>query len=141
MAEDIIDKKFDLRRQLLSLRAGSTAAELRNRIIEVCAANNYDPVTELLEIVNAAKEDTREDLRKLASTVKDPDLAEQMRVIASKILPLDVETMISIHKELLQYIAPKLRSTEIKGDVDVNIHVTVTKFGEAKTIDMKEIPK
>lgn len=132
-----------LRKKLLSLRPGATAAELRGRIAELCAMHGYDPVQSLLTIVKSAESDARQEILDIAEKVKDIGLKNRLQEAAKKIIPADIDQMISIHKEILQYVAPKLRATEVKGDIDVNIHVTVQKFGESKTIDaiIKDVPK
>jgi hypothetical protein len=50
--------------------------------------------------------------------------------------PLDADQKIAIHRELAQYVAPKVRAVDVSGEVDLSITVRVKKFGD----DGREIP-
>lgn len=52
----------------------------------------------------------------------------------------DQETRISIHKELAQYIAPKLKSTDLQISGDLTLTVNVLKFTGAMAQNREAIP-
>lgn len=87
-----------------------TPAEIRSRIINMMAARNYDPVKELIDMALS----------------KD---AEGNYIY-------DAEFRKNIHTELIPYVAPKLKATEITGSVDMSIKISVVKFNgnEPKTV-------
>lgn len=44
---------------------------------------------------------------------------------------LEPDTKVAIHRELAQYVAPKIKAIEVTGDVDLNINITVKKFDDS----------
>lgn len=50
---------------------------------------------------------------------------------------IDADQKIAIHRELAQYIAPKVRAVDVSGEVDLTVTVRVKKFGD----DGREIPQ
>ena len=132
MAGALTKRTKELREKLLSLRPGASNSALRNCIIELCAKNNYDPIQELINTVKASDQNAKAELISLAKStkVRSKTLREQLLAIADNIVSADLREVIGIHKEVLQYIAPKLRSIETKENIDVNINVTVKKFSE-----------
>ena len=112
MAGALSKRQSELRKNLMKIRPGATPSEVRHRIAELCAQNDYDPVRELIEMVQKGH-----------------------RIVMSdgsfKFIPLDPKDVISIHKEVLQYIAPKLRTIDVQASIEANINVTVTKYAGA----------
>lgn len=49
---------------------------------------------------------------------------------------IEAEDRIAIHRELAQYVAPKVRAVDVSGEVDLTVTVRVKKFGD----DGREIP-
>lgn len=127
-------RQLEMRKNLMKIRPGATPAEVRSRIAEMCAENNYDPVQELLLFVQTSGEVLAHEIREIASVVRNKVISKKLENVANTIKHVgvggDSRDIIGIHKELLQYIAPKLRSMEVKGELDVNFNITVTKYAE-----------
>lgn len=113
------------REALLDLKPGATPAEVRNRIATLCRANEYDPVAELLSLL-------RDGYRVYDGSV-DED-GDRNFVLVS----LDAKDAISIHKEILSYIAPKLKATSIEKTIKQSVNVTVTRFGGGDTTEVTD---
>lgn len=132
MAGTLTKRQKELRKDLMKIRPGATPSEVRARIAELCQANNYDPVAELLLFVETSGEILVKEILDISNAIKDDKLRERLAKIAEAIKHVgvggDSRDIIGIHKELLQYIAPKLRSMEVKGEIDADINITVTKF-------------
>jgi len=128
----------ELKKQLQQLRPGSTAAETRSMIKALCAEHGYNPIMELIEIIDNSKSSAKKELINIAGSelVKSAKLREALLEVAEKIIPPDVKDLISIHKEVLQYISPKLKAVEVRGKHDMNINITIQKFGEE--VNMEE---
>ena len=137
MAGQLTKRQKEVREKLLVIDPGSTPSEVRARISELCQANGYDPVAELLLFVQTSGEVLVQEINEIAKAVKSVKLRERLEKVAEAIKHVgvggDSRDIIGIHKEILQYIAPKLRSMEIKGDFDLNFNITVTKFAGAAT--------
>jgi len=100
---------------VLRIRPGATAAELRQHLMRLCEDLNYNPLEALIDM----------------ATNGYPVELEGEMVRA----PLDPKDAIAIHKEIAGYIMPKLRTIDVKEKVDVDVHITVQKFGDVKTIE------
>lgn len=128
------DMVQSIRDGLQKVRPGATPAEVRNRIAELCQENDYDPVLELLYIAKNASMDVVNELVELKQSVRSQAgqarLDRVIECIARCGVGPDATTLINIHKEILQYIAPKLRSMEVKGTQDLNLTIEVKKFSE-----------
>ena len=82
-----------------SLRGKLTPQEVRATIHKLCEENDYDPFKELIILATEKQEIT----------------------VAGKTLTVpvcDVDQRILIAKELAQYMAPKLKSIEVEGQID-----------------------
>ena len=108
MAGTLTKRQKELRTKLMKIRPGATPSEVRARIVELCAQHNYDPIAELIDMVRNGYEVEAN--------------GKKVRV------PLDAKDVIGIHKEIIQYIAPKLRSVDVQAQVEANISISVTKF-------------
>jgi hypothetical protein len=95
------------------LRGKLTPTEVRSAIHEICENNNYDPFEDLIEMAVG-----RETI-----TINGKD----------KEVPLcTVDQRIAIARELAQYLAPKLKSIEVGGQIDHDFVINVKKFGEVE---------
>lgn len=94
-----------------------TPAEVRAAIHKICRDKNYDPFVELIELATETQE-----LQVGDKTITVP--------VAT------VDQRITIAKELAQYMAPKLKSMEIEGQVDMNFQITVKRFGDDKIAEL-----
>jgi len=121
----LLRRHSELRKNLMKIRPGATPSEVRARIAELCAQNDYDPVKELIEMVQKGQRIEMSD-----GTIK--------------FIPLDPKDVISIHKEVLQYIAPKLRTIDVQASIEANISISVTKFSGAaidgEVLEESEVP-
>lgn len=107
------------------MRGRLTPSEVRNAIQKACDAQDYDPFVELIKL---ATEKTR--------------VKVDGKVI--EVHALDADQRITVAKEIASYMAPKLKNIEVKGEVDNNIHITVTNFSEmpaATVLDAKAVVK
>lgn len=128
---------------LFHLRPGYTPAEVRRRIAQLCTKAGYDPVRELLSFVKEAARPLRDELLDIADTIENEpeidtdEICPRLRHLASLIQAPNHSEIISIHKELLQYVAPKLRGVDISGEVKQDITVNIKHFqDEVKTINV-----
>ena len=80
-----------------------TTAEVRQRIMVCMHDNDYDPIKELIEMVQATNDK--------GEYVHDAKLRKE------------------IHMELAQFVAPKLKSTDHHVEGSMSINVVVQKFG------------
>jgi hypothetical protein len=94
------------------VRGRLTPAEVRACIHTICQDNNYDPFRELIELATGTQE---------------------VEVNGKKLtIPLaDVDQRITIAKEIAQYMAPKLKSIEVTGEVDNTWDIKITHFTES----------
>ncbi|CAB4182950.1 hypothetical protein UFOVP1090_40 [uncultured Caudovirales phage] len=93
-----------------------TATEMRSRILTAMAAQDYDPIMELIVMAKLKDVD--------GSYVYDAKMRKE------------------IHSELAQYTAPKLKSTEVTVEGSGSLTITVRKFNEspgdqAKPVDQQ----
>lgn len=125
----------DVHKALMQVRPGATPSEIRARLSELCKEHDYDPIKALLEIISDARAGTVKDAaiqicQDMEGEGCSAELVERMRVITVKIPSIEMRELIGIHKEILQYIAPKLRSMDIQAHVDTEVHVAVAQFNE-----------
>ena len=78
----------------------NTLGGVRADVVRLCKEKNYDPIKELIDIAQS----------------DDP------------MVPLDVK--VNIHKELLNYMAPKLKSIDMEKRGTETINVMIQNFGE-----------
>ena len=83
----------------------NTLGGVRADVVRLCKEKNYDPIKELIDIAQS----------------DDP------------MVPLDVK--VNIHKELLNYMAPKLKSIDMEKRGTETINVMIQNFGELKTVE------
>jgi len=100
---------------VLRIRPGATASELRQHLMRLCESLGYNPLEALI---------------KMATDGYEVEVDGKILM-----MPLDAKDAIAIHKEIAGYIMPKLRTIDVKEKVDVDINITVQKFGEVKTIE------
>jgi hypothetical protein len=106
-----------IRQNLLAIRRGATPAEMSERMRELCNANGYDPVYELMDLVRVGEK----------VKIKDADGNELETHV-----PLDAKLQVEIHKVMLKYIYPELKAVDITGSIEANITVNVKDFGSNK---------
>lgn len=106
-----------IRQNLLAIRRGATPTEMSERMRELCNANGYDPVFELMDLVRNGEK----------VKIKDATGNELETHV-----PLDAKLQVEIHKTMLKYIYPELKAVDIQGSLDANITVTVKNFGDDK---------
>lgn len=113
------------------VRAGMTPAEMRQHIKDVCGKYDYDPLNELIALTRGGYDHLSRELRKIAAkkttTKTDRETLLKTADLLDHFGP-DVKDCILIHKEILSYIAPKLRAMEVHQEVDANININITKF-------------
>jgi hypothetical protein len=92
-------------------RGRLTPAEVRSAIHRICKEKNYDPFTDLIELA-----------------VEETDVVVDGKPI--RVRTATVDQRITIAKELAQYLAPKLKSIEVSGEIDNEWRISVTHFGQ-----------
>lgn len=85
--------------------------DLRLAIRDICEKKDYKPLEELVDIV------------------QDKDNK----------FKLTLDQKIGIHKELLQYIAPKLKAVDIQANVQGDIKINVVRFSDNELLDSKVV--
>ncbi len=83
--------------------------DLKVAIREICKTKNYDPLSELVDLVQEKGRDK-----------------------------LTLEQKISIHKELLQYLAPKLKAVDIQANVQGDIKISVVRFSDLTNANQEQ---
>lgn len=97
---------------------------------DLCNANGYDPLFEIMELIrNGAK-----------VTVKDSEGNEH-----TEFVPLDAKEQYAIHKDMMKYIYPQLKAVDIQGHIDANVTVTVKQYntpfdGKQTAVDAEFTP-
>lgn len=108
---------------------GKVSSEsVRDALMQQMASAEYDPIMSLIDKIQHG----------LPIKI-DVDGASEIQRI-----PLDPKDIIRIELQLLEYLVPKLKSVESKQELDLNINVSVTKFGDGaavESIDMTEKAK
>ena len=84
--------------------SSNTLGGVRADIARLCKEKNYDPIKELIDIAQS----------------DDP------------MVPLDVK--VNIHKELLNYMTPKLKSIDMEKRGTETINVMIQNFGELEEV-------
>lgn len=97
-----------------------SGVELADKVQAVFAANKFSAVEELVKLVCQRAAD--------GSGVYELDRIGEFK------------TRVHILETLLEYEAPKLKSVEVKGQVEHNHNITIVRFGEDGTIS-REKPK
>lgn len=100
--EERAHKEMLMRPTTPGLGKSLSTAEVRQRIMVCMHDNDYDPIKELIEMVQATN-----------------DKGEFLH---------DAKLRKEIHMELAQFVAPKLKSTDHHVEGSMNINVTVQKF-------------
>lgn len=90
--------------------------KVREAIDLICRKHLYDPFTELIEIATGYEN----------TAVVGKDGVEFM--VRTRIA--SVQQRIDIAKELASYMAPKLKSMEVVGQIDNTLHITIEKVGD-----------
>ena len=94
-----------------------TPDEVRESIEAVCKESNYDPFKELIALATETVE---------LQTVGG----------GSKVIHVATpDQRITIAKEIAGFLAPKLKSVEVKQEISGEINITVRKFTDAEPID------
>ena len=92
------------------LKLGMTAKEVREHIFKLCEEMDYDPI------------------RALISTVVE---GYKVTVDGREVnVPIDPKEAIGIHNTLAAYIAPKIKSIEVSGEVNNTLNVNIIKFSD-----------
>jgi hypothetical protein len=98
-----------------------TSLEIRSRILAFMHEQDYDPIKHLVLMATEVDDDGK--------------------------FVLDARTRKDIHMELAQFIAPKLKSSDVQVDSNMSINITVKQFvrqgrapGEAKPIEAVSEP-
>ena len=120
----------DLRQRLLAIRSGATPTEMRERIISVCREAGYDPIAELIAVAQFEGNDLHDELMEMAEKMPGKARAARLKEIAlmCKALGPDIKEAIGIHKEILKYLAPQLRSLDVSGQVDTDLNISIRTF-------------
>lgn len=123
--------------RLKSLRPGASPAELRDSIIALCATSEYDPIGEMMRMATGRNLAIKEKVLGLANELRslgedEPfdanEFADRLAALAESIPQLSPSDEIAIHKEIAQYVAPKLKSMDVGGTVSSSINVTIKQF-------------
>jgi hypothetical protein len=117
-------------------RTKTTPSEFREHLLEICEQRDYNPAVALLDLVKGEKNALKQQILSIAKQQTIAPLRKQLMDIAEVVgaIGLSAREVVDIHKELLQYIAPKLRSLDISGEIDTNLTVVVRKFKEAEDV-------
>ena len=105
--------------------------DLKSRMSSLCVKHGYDPVGELLQIIKDSKGALKQELLDIIPEIESADIKMRLLDLAKRIPTPDVRDIISIHREIIQYIAPKLKATDLEGSLDVGITVNVVRFSDA----------
>jgi len=105
--------------------------DLKSRMSSLCVKHGYDPVGELLQIIKDSKGALKQELLDIIPEIESADIKMRLLDLAKRIPTPDARDIISIHKEIIQYIAPKLKATDLEGSLDVGITVNVVRFSDA----------
>lgn len=127
-------KQREIRKELLALKPGASPSDYREHIIQLCIENDYDPIRELLVITRGGvARKMFDDMCEISSRIKIEDDKDRLIEIAKAILACgaDSKDTIGIHKEILQYVTPKLRSLDVSGEVKKDISIKITRYDEA----------
>jgi len=100
---------------------GNQAKRAKNAIEQLCLKNNYDPFQEMIS--DSLK--LKKHLEKME--VEFDDYNEFGKGLTAKF----IESKNKIDKEIAQYVAPKLRSMEIKGEGDAPLMFTINILPDA----------
>lgn len=95
-----------------------SGVELSDKVQAVFAANKFSAVEELVKLVCQKADNGMYELDRIG----------------------EFKTRVHILETLLEYEAPKLKSVEVKGQVEHNHNITIVRFGEDGTIS-REKPK
>jgi hypothetical protein len=91
------------------MRGKLTPNEFRNKLQEACAKHSYDPFEELIVLATT----------KVKMKIDGKDTLVHL---------LDSDQRIQVAKEIAQYVAPKLKGIEVKGEIDNKLEITVKTF-------------
>lgn len=105
-----------------------SARGIKDRISHLCDLHNYDPVKELLQCIDDSKGALRKEFMEQIDLLPESRCKVLLTELVKRIPNPDTREIIGIHKELLGYIAPKLKSVDMQGNIDVNFTVVVRKF-------------
>lgn len=105
------DEHTEVENKLLKkLHLKMTPKEIRQHVIDLCMKHDYDPIESLMSIA----------LEGYKVMVDGNEIT----------VPIEPKDAITIHKEIAGYIAPKVKTIDIQGEVKQDIKITVQKFGE-----------
>ena len=113
------------------LRSG----DMRERINDFVEKTGYDPYAELVymakmnEHVLPLIEGLKEIIKKGMLNEEDTKFLEELAKFLDE-CPPDPHMAMKIHQEALKYLAPQLKSSEVKQVVDQTVTINVKKFGE-----------
>ena len=102
-----------IRQNLLAIRQGATPSQMSERIRDLCNANGYDPVYEMVELLRKGEK----------VTIKDADGNE-----LTEYKPLPATTQLRIHEQMMKYIYPQLKAVDIQGHIDANVTINVKQY-------------
>lgn len=111
MADELTKRDRTLRDKMIRLGFGSTPQKARVKIAQICKAMNYDPIVFMIEAA-------RDGYIKMTL----PDSKEEIKV------PLEAKDILGIHKEIAQYLAPKLRAVDVQAEINANVTINLQKF-------------
>lgn len=108
-------------------RKKSPAKEAWQRTVsEVWAKHDFNAVEEMIKVLYEKVHLKEEDKEFVGDMLEDREVVRTED--GSLILQLKVKHRINLLCELAQYQAPKLRSMETKGQVDMNFNITIRNF-------------
>ena len=107
---------------------------------ELLATHDINPLDELIKIAKELIEVRPDDDPSWIEPLLDD--YELVRMEDKRYLRPKLKHRINVFSELAQYTAPKLRSTETKGAIDYNFHLTIKEFPaeETKRVDVMDVP-
>lgn len=127
--------------------SGLTVKTLKERMMQFCDDNNYDPVRELLRIIDDSKGRIHEDFKAYKDSLTElcvqistgrmtaTTIITALNKLISELDPLvkriptpEMKEIIGIHKEIMSYVAPKQKAVEVSASVDHRITVVKRQF-------------
>lgn len=137
MVETLKAPKREIRTRLGAIAKGASSAELRDSVLDLCEQNGYDPIKELIELVQGRNTKFGEMLLGIAEdlesalnpgTIDVKKFAKALRMIAERIPGLSTSDEIAVHKEVAQFLTPKIKSMDVQQTVKASINISVKNF-------------
>jgi hypothetical protein len=114
-------------------------AVFEQSVKELLARHDVNPIEELIKIAQELIELREGDEQYIDALMDDYELIPKD---GKRYLRPKLKHRINVHSELAQYCAPKLRSTETKGQIDYNFNISIKRFEdvpETKQIEVVDV--